>query len=242
MYGQLEGAIDGLHDACVALGTPVTGGNVSLYNQYRAEDGSTHAVHPTPTVGMVGVLPDVAKHATIAFKRPDDRVVLVGLSRDELGGSVWAAQRAGRDVGTPPSLDLEAAARTVRAVADVIQAGLCDTAHDLSDGGLAVAVAEMALAGDLGADLDLRAVAEASKLDATACLFAESAPRVLLAVRPADAAEVGARLDAARVPYHDLGAVGGDLLRLELPGGAALELPLPRLRAPYETRLEEALA
>src|SRR5690606_34699126 len=152
VYYQLERAVDGISAACLALGTPVTGGNVSLYNQFRQGDGH-QAIHPTPTIGMVGVIEDVARRATQAFKRDGDVVVLLGAGAPTLGASEYLYRVHGLEAGSPPVLDLAAEAAVQRAVRELVATGLCDTAHDVAVGGLAVAVAEMALAGDRGASL-----------------------------------------------------------------------------------------
>lgn len=236
VYYQLSEAVDGLTEACVALGTPVTGGNVSLYNQYRTDAG-IRAIHPTPTVGMVGVLPDVTKRATIGFKRAGDTVLLLGENTDELGGSEYLAWLHGLEVGEPPKLELGRAKALSDGVSSLIQAGLCDTAHDVSDGGLAVALAEMVLAGDYGATMNL-----ADDLRPDALLFGEAASRVLLAV-PAEALEaVTAHLQTYDLPMQILGTTGAEGLELILGAqGVTLKLDLPDLQTAFESPLRDAL-
>lgn len=235
VYYQLKEAVAGLREACLALGTPVTGGNVSLYNQYQA-DGQLTAIYPTPTVGMVGVLPDVTRRATIGFKREGDAVLLVGELRGELGASEYLAALHGLELGSPPQLDLALERAVQQAVIGLIQAGLCDTAHDCSEGGLAVALAEMCCAGNLGAEVTL-----GGQLRPDALLFGEAPSRILIAVAPPQLAVVRARLAEANLPYTELGQVGGAALAVRYPGGA-LRLPLADLKRAYETPLREALA
>ena len=235
VYYQLEQAVAGLAEACLALNTPVTGGNVSLYNQYSAA-GETVAIYPTPTVGMVGVLGDVTKRATVAFKREGDVVILVGDPTDELGASEYLFVEHGLELGRPPRLDLARERAVQTAVVALVQKGLCDTAHDLSEGGLAVALAEMAMTGGRGASLEV-----SSPIRADALLFGEAQSRILVAVRPEGLAEVEAELAAHGVPHTNLGRVGGESLKLRYASGV-LEFPVQHLQEVYEAPLKEALA
>ena len=235
VYYQLEQAVAGLAEACLALNTPVTGGNVSLYNQYSAA-GETVAIYPTPTVGMVGVLEDVTRRTTLAFKRPGDVVLLLGDCTDELGASEYLFVEHGLELGRPPRLDLAREKAVQAAVVALVQKGLCDTGHDLSEGGLAVALAEMAMGGGMGASLEV-----SSPIRADALLFGEAQSRILVAVRPEGLAEVEAELEAHGVPHTNLGYVGGDNLKLSYESGG-LELPVQHLQEVYEAPLKEALA
>ncbi len=237
VYYQLEQAVAGIAEACEALGTPVTGGNVSLYNQYR--DGSGYrAIHPTPTVGMVGVLPDVARHATLALKRDGDVLLLVGEAAGSLGASEMLARLHGLEAGAPPPLDLAVEAAVQRVVRSLIQEGVCDTAHDVSDGGLAVALAEMAIAGERGLDATLPS--EAGVRD-DALLFGEAPARILIALRGESEAEHALeRCRAAGVSCRRLGVGGGDAVRVRTARGA-FSMPVVSLRAAYHRPLSEAL-
>jgi len=235
VYYQLQRAVEGLKDACLALNTPVTGGNVSLYNQYRAGD-ELRSVHPTPTVGMIGVLDDVTRHATTAFKREGDAVLLIGENVGELGASEYLARLHGLEAGRPPNLDLEREKAVQDAVIALIQTGLCDTAHDCSEGGLAVALAEMAIAGSRGATLELSGAARPDAL-----LFGEAAARIVVALAPERLQSALALLNQAGVPYADLGTVGGGSLLLTLHDGR-LEVSLGALEDAYTRPLREALA
>jgi phosphoribosylformylglycinamidine synthase II len=236
VYYQLSESVDGLAEACQALSTPVTGGNVSLYNQYRTPSG-VRAIYPTPTVGMVGVLPDVSKRATTGFKRDGDTILLVGDNTDELGASEYLACCHGLEIGRPPGLNLKRARALNEGVSSLIQTGLCDTAHDLSDGGLAVALAEMVLSGDRGAKVTLAEV-----LRPDALLFGEAASRVLLSVLPERADAVTAHLEGYGLPVQTLGETGGVRLSLTLTAtDTALDLPLDDLRYAFESPLQIAL-
>ncbi|CAN5902889.1 phosphoribosylformylglycinamidine synthase subunit PurL [soil metagenome] len=235
VYYHLEQAVEGLKEACLALNTPVTGGNVSLYNQYSA-GRETVAIYPTPTVGMVGVLEDVTRRATLAFKRAGDIVLLLGDCTDELGASEYLFVEHGLELGQPPRLDLTREKAVQTAVVALIRSGLCDTAHDLSEGGLAVALAEMAMGNGLGADLSL-----SSSLRADALLFGEAQSRILIAVRPEQLAEVETELKRHDVPHTDLGCVGGETLKLRYSSGT-VTVPVQHLKEIYEAPLREALA
>ena len=153
-YFQLREAVAGIAEACVALDTPVTGGNVSLYNE-----SPIGPVYPTPVIGMVGVV-DSIRHVTgAAFTTAGDSIVLLGNPTDELGGSEYLARVHGIVAGAPPRCDLAAERKLIDALLEAIQSGLVRSAHDCSDGGLAVALAECCLVNrdaQLGADVDLK--------------------------------------------------------------------------------------
>jgi phosphoribosylformylglycinamidine synthase subunit PurL len=235
VYYQLKQAVAGLREACLALDTPVTGGNVSLYNQYQAE-GQLIAIHPTPTVGMVGVLPDVSRRATQGFKRAGDVIILIGNNTDELGASEYLAAVHGLECGAPPQLDLQREKVIQQALITLIQAGLCDTAHDCSEGGLAVALAEMCCANGLGAAVTLT---ETFRPDAL--LFGEAASRVIVAVPEHQLSVVHSHLTAADVPYTELGHVTlVSALSLSYPSGS-VTLTIEALQDAFETPLREAL-
>ena len=199
---QFIEAVRGLADGCQQLGIPVTGGNVSFYNQ----TGST-PIQPTPVVGVLGVHDDVRRRVPSGFSLPGASIVLLGETAAEFGGSLWAWLRHGHLGGLPPAVDLEAE----RALADVLitaaARGLIVAAHDLSDGGLAVALAESCLAGGTGCAVTLPA-------DAATFLFSESAGRAVLAVRPGAEADLAALCAEAGVPATTLGETGGTALEV----------------------------
>ncbi len=238
VYFQMSEAVEGLREACLALRTPVTGGNVSLYNQYRAPDGRVRAVLPTPTVGMVGVLPDVRRRALMAFERDGDEVWLLGAGRPTLGATTYLAAVHGLEAGAPPELDLAAVDRLVTTLASLVQDGVVATAHDVGDGGVAVALAEMAILGNRGVDAALpKDLAERPD----AALFGEAADLALVAL-PADRTDALRRACAAAgLPARRLGAVGGDAIRVGADGGA-VAVPVAVARAAFEGTIERALA
>jgi phosphoribosylformylglycinamidine synthase II len=227
VMGAFAAAVDGMAAACRALGLPVTGGNVSFYNE-----SSGRPIHPTPIVGVLGLLEDAATAVPAGFPRPGLEVWLLGATRDELGGSVWQRLATGRLAGRPPALDLAAEARLQRLLVALAARRLLAGAHDLSDGGLAVALVEATLAAGVGAT-----VALPPGLPPLAALTSESPSRALLAVAPQDAQALEALAREHGVPAARLGAAGGD--RLVVPG--LLDLPLGRLRDAYEGALPRAL-
>lgn len=244
VYYQMQQAVEGIREACLALGTPVTGGNVSLYNQYRS-GGTLQAIHPTPTIGMVGVLPDVRLHADMALKRDADVVCLLGHAAGLLGASEYLYREHGLEAGPPPELDLEHEGVLHAVIRGLIRDGVVDTAHDTAEGGLAVALAEMAISGDRGMRVRLdggrRRGATGDVVDrADALLFGEAPSRILVAVPPGHAAEVAERCRAAQIPLAELGEVTGDTLVLGYPGGE-VDVPVAMLRSAYEATISEAL-
>ncbi|MGC5016480.1 phosphoribosylformylglycinamidine synthase subunit PurL [Streptosporangium sp. DT93] len=212
---QFSEAVRGLADACRTLGVPVTGGNVSFYNQ----TGSV-PIHPTPVVGVLGVIEDVAGRVRSGFTGDGDRVVLLGETEDEFGGSEWAHVAHGHLGGLPPVARLESERDLALVLAEAASQGLLTGSHDLSDGGLAIALAEACLAQGVGCTVAL------SGQDAFVDLFSESSARALVTVRP-ESFDAFAELCAAReVPCYGLGVTGGDALTVE----GVLEVPVTELR------------
>ena len=220
IMGQIVRAIDGMAEACRALDFPVVSGNVSLYNE---TNGS--AIPPTPTVGAVGLLADYARRADFSGMRAGHALVLLGETRGELGASMYLREVLGREDGAPPPVDLALERRHGDLVRRLIQTGQATVVHDLSDGGLIAALAEMALASRTGATLDNSTAGPAN-------LFGEDQARYLLAVP--DPAPILAAAKASGVPAAVIGQAGGDSL-----AGPSFTIPLARLRAAHEAWLPE---
>ncbi len=199
IMGQIVGAIQGMGEACRVLDFPVVSGNVSLYNETNGQ-----AILPTPAIGGVGVLPDVARMATVALKRDDEVLIVLGALTGHLGQSLYLRDVHGREEGPAPPVDLAAEKRAGELVRELIRAGETDTVHDCADGGLLLAVAEMAMAGRRGASLALPA-----GLAADAAAFGEEQGRYVLAVPAARAQAVLVRARAAGIPATWLGQTGG---------------------------------
>ncbi|MGV8084377.1 MAG: phosphoribosylformylglycinamidine synthase subunit PurL [Coriobacteriia bacterium] len=216
-------SVRGLADACKAWGIPVISGNVSFYNESFGQP-----IYPTPTVGLVGLVDDVIRVAKSAFRDEGDVIVLVGESAEELGGSEYLKVAFGEVAGRPPALDLELEADVQAAVRDAIRAGLVRSAHDCSEGGIAVTLAESCLGGNIGANVHLD-----DDLHPAASLFGETQSRIVASVAENDAEKFVTELLQRRVPYSVLGTVGGDALVI----GEKLEVSLAELRAAYELTL-----
>ena len=174
---QFEQAVKGIAEGCRELGVPVTGGNVSFYNQ----TGDV-AIHPTPVVGVLGVMDDVARRTPSGWKTAGQVIYLLGTTRDELDGGEWAHVRHGHLGGLPPKVDLAAERLLGEILVNASRDGLVDAAHDLSDGGLAIALAEATLRDGVGARVWLEEICERDGIDAFTALFSESTARAVVAV------------------------------------------------------------
>lgn len=236
VFFQFREAVYGMGDACRALETPVTGGNVSLYNE-----NPQGAVYPTPTIGMVGVLEDAAHATGLRFTTPGDAIVLLGENTAELGGSEYLAWIHGVVAGAPPACDLDAERRLIDALLAGIRAGHVRSAHDCSEGGIAVALAESCIADrtqPMGAAVDL---SPWSSLPTRALLFGEAQGRVLLST--ADAEAVLAIAKRHGVPARVIGKVteAGSGLRIAA-GRTTLQLSSERLVEAYHEAIPRAMA
>jgi phosphoribosylformylglycinamidine synthase len=229
---QFAEAVRGLADGCQTLGIPVTGGNVSLYNQ----TGDT-PIHPTPVVGVLGVMQDVARRTPSGWRSAGAQLFLLGTTRDEFGGSEWAWSEHAHLGGLPPAVDLEAE----RSLADLlISAGTDDllvAAHDLSDGGLATALVESCLRYGVGASVSLDATCARDGVDAFTLLYSESTARVLVAVQPEAQRAFTEACEQRGVPVIALGATGGEALTVT----GRFSLPLEELRAVHTATLPAVL-
>ncbi len=204
VMGQFEASVRGIADACLALEIPVVSGNVSFYNE---TDG--RAIPPTPTVGMVGLLEDVERHVRMPFRREGDRIAVLGETRDELGGSEFLRVLRNRDEGPCPEVDLEAEKRLIELLVSLAASGRLASAHDVSDGGLAVALAECAMLSGLGAEAALEA-----RFRSSALLFGETTARALVSFGEEEEPEVRSEAKKLGVPYRVIGRVTGKRLRL----------------------------
>lgn len=224
IFWQMEKAVDGMAEACRVLNAPVIGGNVSLYNE-----NSKGAIYPTPVVGMVGLVHDTDHITTQGFKAEGDVILLLGETRGELGGSEFQAVVHGVTEGRPPQLDLDVEKKLLDAVLGAIQGGLVRSAHDLAEGGLAVALAESCISGGLGAQVDFN-----TDLRSDVALFSESQSRILLSAS-ADQAEKLVDFIASRgVPVQKIGQVGGRELAVRVNGTSALNKPVEALKQVWE--------
>ena len=213
IMGQLVGCIRGIAEACKALDFPVVSGNVSLYNEtkFPGEDLG-RAILPTPTIGGVGLLEDFTKSASLAFKAEGDAILLIGETKGWLGRSLYLRDICGREEGAPPPVDLAAEKRHGDFVRGLIAAGHVSAVHDVSDGGLAVALAEMAMASGIGAMLEM----PGSGIVPHGFWFGEDQARYVVIIRAAEVANVLKATKAAGIPIQRVGVTGGK--SLILPG------------------------
>ncbi len=232
VFYTFEQAVSGLADACKYYGLPVVSGNVSFYNESFGT-----AIYPTPAVGIVGVLEDISVALTPAFKQEGDVIILVGETTGELGGSEYLKVVHSLVAGRPPALDLELEGAVQAAVRQCVQERLLSSAHDLSEGGLAVCLAECSIAGGKGANVVLD-----DDLAPHESLFAESASRILVSVDPAHVEEVFDVLLQHEVPYSVIGEVGGTRFSVDtIVAGeqrAVIEVSLDEIGVVYNTALE----
>jgi phosphoribosylformylglycinamidine synthase len=229
VMGTLVGCLRGIAEACRALDFPVVSGNVSLYNETNGQ-----GILPTPTIGGVGVVEDVRVHATIRFKREEDAIVLIGASEGWLGQSIYLRDVCGREEGAPPPVDLAQEKRNGDFVRQLVRTGQVDTVHDCADGGIALALAEMAMAGGIGAAI----TGVAEELPLHAFLFGEDQGRYVLAVTADQAPDILYEAKALGVPAMVLGLTGGD--SLILPDEEAISVA--KLKAAHESWLPDYMA
>lgn len=221
IMGQFVGCLEGMGEACLALDYPIVSGNVSLYNE---TNGS--GILPTPAIGGVGVMQDADRMATVAFKGEGQTIVLIGETKDELGASLYQRQILGEDKGAPPHVDLSIERRNGDFVRALIENGQVTTCHDLSDGGLIAALADMAISGRVGA-----AVTVGDDLPLHVALFSETQARYLVATDAETAEEIRKEAKDAGIPVTVLGTTGGDSLNVN---AGAVKLDLKALTDAFE--------
>ena len=222
VFGQLQESVRGLADACRAFGLPVVSGNVSLYNET-----SERNIPPTPVVGMVGLLDDLSLRCPAGFQDDGDLVFLLGETRDELAGSEYWRLLGASLEGRPPMVSLEMEARLQSALLDSIGQGVLRCAHDVSDGGLLVALAESALFGGRG----LRCPSIIGPVGREAFYFGESQGRAIVSVAPRRVPDLQKLMAHHHIPIHAMGVVGGDQFQI----GSDIRIPLDALRQAWET-------
>jgi phosphoribosylformylglycinamidine synthase subunit PurL len=234
---QFAKAVEGIGVACRALDVPITGGNVSLYNE---TDG--RAIHPTPVVGVVGILEHADRMLGRRFRTPGAVVVLLGEGRGELGGSQYLDGVHGLVRGVPPVLDLQAESALQALLVTLADARLIESAHDCADGGIAVTLAECCFdTGGIGAEVAIPGVeiSRNAALNRTAALFGESASRVIVSATAAAAVAVMDRAAAARVPARIVGRTGGPRLSVAVAGEAAIDVSIDEAERVWSTAIEK---
>jgi phosphoribosylformylglycinamidine synthase len=211
IMGQFVGCLQGMGEACRALDFPIVSGNVSLYNETKNEDGSSQAILPTPAIGGVGLLGDYENMGTIGFKQAGDVLVVIGRRGGHLGQSRWLRELHGRKDGPPPPVDLAAERKTGEFVREQIATGALTAVHDVSDGGLAVAIAEMALAGNIGALIQPAGPGHIARQ-----FFAEDQGLYVATVDDGLLLDFLTGADAAEVQVEPIGRTAGQRLIFEL--------------------------
>ena len=227
VYWQFAEAIRGMGDACKKLGTPVTGGNVSFHNESQ-----NHAVYPTPTIGMLGIVEDLNHVTPAAFQNEGDLILLLGNDRVELGGSELLAMVSGEVTGDTPEIDLDEESKLQSMTLDAIRSGMISSAHDLSEGGLAVAVAESAVySGNdrLGASIETNEL----DLSSVGVLFGESQSRILISIAPEQLDGLNKLGEERGVQVRQIGKVVPERLRI----GDSIDLELREVSALYNNAI-----
>jgi phosphoribosylformylglycinamidine synthase subunit PurL len=230
---QFARAVEGMGDACRALGIPITGGNVSLYNETDAK-----GVLPTPVLGVVGLIENADRVVRRAFRSAGDVVILLGESRNELGGSEYLKTMHGLIRGEAPSLDLAREGALQRVLVEGAADGIIRSAHDCAEGGLAVTIAECCFDSSLGVEVDVTSVGSLEAWRNVATLFGESASRAVVSVSPEHAARLLAMAKAVNVPAARIGVVGGDRIRVSIDGGQILDEALAAAELIWSTAIE----
>jgi len=237
---QFSQVIDGMTKACEELDTPITGGNVSFYNETLGE-----GIYPTPVIGVVGILEDVHKAVKMHFAKPGRKIVLLRANnlgdavdaQSEFGSSEYAKEVLGAVWGYPPELDIEKEATLQRALVSLIQAGVIESAHDCADGGLAVALAECSLIAGVGANVKMAN----RDVPLEFRLFGEDASRVLITCDPTYLPRIKEVAQEYEIKADTIGETGGDRLEIAIESTPAISASIHELRAAYEGALEKAL-
>jgi phosphoribosylformylglycinamidine synthase len=227
IFYQFTQSVAGMSDACRALGTPVISGNVSFYNE--TEQG---AVYPTPVVGMLGVLEDIDKRCTIGWKKAGDVIVQLGINAGDLGGSEYVSLATGEALGKPPTLDLVAEKCLIDCCLELIHQGTVRSAHDISDGGLAVAIAEscfLANQGATGASIGLDADSRPDGL-----LFGEAQARIIVSLDPHNLKALEETVARYGVPSQAIGLVTDETLSITVNGALLIQEKTSALQAVWQ--------
>ncbi len=228
IMGQFVLAVRGIGDACRALDFPVVSGNVSLYNETNGQ-----AILPTPAIGGVGIIKDVTKHATIPFKAAGETILVIGETKGHLGQSIYLREIQGREEGAAPPLDLRVERKNGDFVRTLIEERRVTAVHDCSDGGLGLAIAEMAMSSGVGAT-----VAAPAGLPRHAFWFGEDQSRYVVTVPTSDADRILSDAKLAGVPAHKLGTTGGTMVKFD----GEDPFPTARLREAHEAWLPRLMA
>ncbi|MFC1517366.1 phosphoribosylformylglycinamidine synthase subunit PurL [Candidatus Margulisiibacteriota bacterium] len=232
IFWQFKKAVEGMAEACTVLETPVISGNVSFYNESNGE-----AIFPTPVVGMVGVIKENVEPVNISFKDESDIVVLLGKTRNAIGGSEYLKLYHGMETGKPPAIHLDLEKRLQTLMLEAIEKGYIKSAHDTAEGGLAITLAESALVGKKGIDVELN---EDIRNDAQ--LFGETQSRIVITCEKAKTADIKKLADKFEIPFYEIGQVKGDEFKISLNGAEIIRHPVAKLEEVYNTSFAKVMA
>ena len=221
IYWQFRNAVKGITAACKKLNTPVISGNVSFYNESEGR-----AIYPTPVLGMVGVLEDIDQATTLSFKDQGDLIYLIGENKEEIGGSEYLSVIHEQEKGVPPELDLNFEKEVQNTVLSLIKEGIVKSAHDISHGGLAVALAESCIQGETGAEIEL----DVQNIRKDALLFGESSSRIIISISESEQKDLEKQLKRSDLPYQYLGQVQGENLKIN----GTIDLEVNKLKNRWE--------
>ncbi len=230
-FYEFRESVLGLSEACRELDTPVISGNVSFYNETDKA-----AIYPTPIVGMVGVLEDVRKHMTLDFKEAGNIIMLLGETKDEIGGSEYLSRIHGMETGEVPFLNMALELRTQKTVLQAIERDLFQSVHDLSEGGLAVALAESAIAGGVGGKLEIE-----TGLKPDRELFSESQSRFLVSLKESKLAVLEKILIEGKIPHKILGRTAGDTLEIKINQQPVIHHSLQDLESNWRGAIQQIM-
>ncbi|MGG1401345.1 phosphoribosylformylglycinamidine synthase subunit PurL [Bacillus salipaludis] len=231
IFWQFEKAADGISEACRQLNTPVIGGNVSLYNESNGE-----AIFPTPTIGMVGLIKDIEQITTQEFKKDGDFIFLVGETKAEIGGSEYQKIVTGKIEGRPPQLNLSLERNIQAFTLKVIREGFVQSAHDAAEGGLAVAIAESCISGNIGAEIQLT-----DELRTDISLFSETQSRIVLSVLKEHVGKVQEIAKLMEVPIIEIGKVRGKELSISHNGKIVISQPIADLSKAWRNAIPDIM-
>jgi phosphoribosylformylglycinamidine synthase len=228
---QFKNTIEGIAWACKTFGIPVTGGNVSFYNETEG-----NSIHPTPVLGIVGIIDDLSKSPLPGFKNEGDVLLLIGQNKEELGGSEYLKTLFNMEKGRPPQIDLEFEKRIQDFCLKAISEGLILSAQDISEGGISTALAESSFVSDrlMGFSVDLQ-----DEIRTDALLFGETQSRILLTSHPSALDAIQTLAGDQGVPLHVIGKTGGKRIHIHQNGKVIVDVPINKAYSSWENAIPE---